>query len=289
MNLFCFLILHYNSIEDTEDCIASIKGLNQENQIKILIVDNHSPNQSGTYLYEKYKNDDRIKVIITEENHGFSKGNNIGCEAAVREWNPDFLIVANNDIVFVQPEFLRKIEKEYSLSEFDILGPDIYDPYLQNHQNPMDINPPSAAASMKTIFLNSIVLLLPKLFCPLLKTYFESPDPGTKLNSQLPDENVVLQGSCLIYSKKYLQKKLSKCRNMLFFPETHFYYEEYIQTVWCRRNGCKTRYSPSLLVHHLGGRSTASAHTTSISKMKFRIQNIRGSAIIYLKFLKSER
>lgn len=285
MELFCFLILHYQSLEDTENCIASIKRLDSQDQIRILIVDNHSPNGSGTVLYEKYKEDPQAVVIITEQNYGFSKGNNIGCKKAVDKWAPDYLVVTNNDIVFPQRDFLKRIHREYAAKRFDILGPDIFDPNTEKHQSPMDLRPPSASAVLKTVVFNSAALLMPDPFISSLDKTAGSSDIRSALNPHIDHENVVLQGSCLIYSGKYLKKKLSKCHNCLFYPETRFYYEEYIQTLWCGRNSCEAVYSPSLLVHHMGGRATSSIPGTDPDKIRFRMRNIRDSAVIYLRFL----
>ena len=285
MELFCFLILHYQSLEDTENCISSIRNLNLQDHIRILIVDNHSPNGSGTVLYKKYKEDPQMLIITTEENWGFSKGNNIGCEKAVEKLDPDYLIVANNDILFPQNDFLQKIHEEYSAKHFDILGPDIFDPNTLKHQTPMDLRPPSAAAALKTIVFNSLALRLPDAFISSLDKNSVSSDICSDLNPQISREQVVLQGSCLIYSGQYLKKKLSRCHNCLFYPETRFYYEEYIQALWSRRNSCKTVYSPSLLVHHMGGRATSSISGTDSYRIRFRMKNIRDSAAVYLRFL----
>ena len=44
MGYISFVILHYNSIEDTQKCIQSIKQLDGHQEIKVVIVDNASPN-----------------------------------------------------------------------------------------------------------------------------------------------------------------------------------------------------------------------------------------------------
>ena len=289
MPTFCFLILHYNTLEETEACIASIKALHNQNSLSIMLVDNHSPNGSGKILLERYANDPQIEVLLLKDNLGFSKGNNAGCIEAVNKWNPDYLIVANNDIVFPQPDFLEKISISDAQNTFDVLGPDIYDPFTKIHQNPMGKDPPNLNASRKTILFNSLALaFFPATHTFLEKTVFSENSRHNNYNFSSLQHDPVLQGSCMVYSRKYLALKLTLCNYRLFYPETYFFYEEYIQTIWCRRNSCHIVYDPSLLVHHMGGRATASAHIDNKARVKFHMTNIKESAKIYRSFLKGK-
>ena len=54
MGCICFVILHYNGIEDTEKCIQSIRQLAGQEDIRIVIVDNASPNGTGKLLAHRY-------------------------------------------------------------------------------------------------------------------------------------------------------------------------------------------------------------------------------------------
>ena len=58
-----FIILHYNDLETTIKCIESIQCLECIQDIKVLIVDNHSPNNSGSELKNKYTKSDNIEVL----------------------------------------------------------------------------------------------------------------------------------------------------------------------------------------------------------------------------------
>ena len=66
-NKFAFVILHYYTVDDTVECVNSIKELeNYNNNVEIVIVDNASPNGSGKEIKEKYENDKKIHVILSE-------------------------------------------------------------------------------------------------------------------------------------------------------------------------------------------------------------------------------
>ena len=279
---FCFVLLHYNVIEETINCIESIQRLEKYEDCSIVLVDNASPNGSGEILQNRYCNDQQIDVILLEKNEGFSKGNNEGCAYAIQKWRPDFLIVANNDIVFEQIDFCRRIEDEYVSSGFSILGPDIYNPNKGIHQSPIADNPPNLMEVNKVIFLNQIVMWLYPLVYPLYAYWYKLNEKNHNTEGYKErKENVCLMGAALVYSKKYFDKYDS-----IFYPATFFYYEEFIQSQRCRRNNELVVFEPSIRVMHLEGKSTASATSRSrYMQIKFRTKNMLDSARIYRKCL----
>ena len=136
-----FIILHYQAIEMTKKCVDNLYRTFDMSENFIVIVDNASPNNSGKELLEIYSDSKNIKIIISSENLGFAKGNNLGFSFIKENYNFDFLIIMNNDILINQKDFIEKIYKLYEQKQFDILGPDIYNPNLNYHQNPLRLNP----------------------------------------------------------------------------------------------------------------------------------------------------
>ena len=63
-----FVILHYNAIKETVDCVNSIINNIDTDDYFIIIVDNKSPNYTGETLKEKYGKSEKIKVILNKEN-----------------------------------------------------------------------------------------------------------------------------------------------------------------------------------------------------------------------------
>ena len=125
MKKFTFVILHYITIDDTVKCVDSILEKCNKKNFEIVIVDNGSKNQTGEVLKEKYKCNNKIHVILSKENLGFAKGNNLGFEYAKNTLKTDFIIMLNNDVVVLQDDFCDIIEKEYETSKFAVLGPKI--------------------------------------------------------------------------------------------------------------------------------------------------------------------
>ena len=79
MTNICFIILNYLAFNNTIECIESIKKQSSvEYDIRIIVVDNASPNDSYMILKNKYDNDSMVYIYQTNHNIGFACGNNYG-------------------------------------------------------------------------------------------------------------------------------------------------------------------------------------------------------------------
>ncbi len=112
MNRFCFVILHYQTLNDTIECVDSILTNISSPNFHIIVVDNGSPNKSGRELAGIYKENPKIKVILNEKNLGFTDGNNIGFKYAKQVYDADYIAMINNDTIIQQPDFIESIIKE---------------------------------------------------------------------------------------------------------------------------------------------------------------------------------
>jgi len=65
-------------------------------------------------------------IIKNEKNYGFAEGNNIGIRYAMKAFNPEYVLLLNNDTV-VDPRFLSELIKVGESDEkIGILGSKIY-------------------------------------------------------------------------------------------------------------------------------------------------------------------
>lgn len=285
----CFIILHYQTIKETLECIQSIKNMNDQNDIGIIVVDNASPNGSGKTLQTRFENDEQVLIVCNERNEGFSRGNNIGCRVAQSMWNPSFYIITNNDTIFQQKNFLELISREYQRSDFAVLGPDILRECDHLHQSPIAMTPPTLLRVDFTIVINYLIYKLLPLSYGFMKKYYQgaktSPAHVHAYGYDEYQKNVCLMGACMIFSKAFVEKK--QC---VFEPETQFYYEEYILSLYCRENHQTTIYNPDIKVLHTEGAATENVSVLEKEKIKFRIKNILEAARIYRNcLLKSKR
>ncbi|MBP3255724.1 MAG: glycosyltransferase family 2 protein [Clostridia bacterium] len=284
-----FVILHYNTIDETINCVKSIKELKDNKKIKIIIVDNKSPNNTGIELEEMYKDDELVDVLLNDNNSGFSRGNNYGYTYMKEKYDTKFAIFCNNDIIFNDREIIEKIKNIYKKEKFYVLGPDVYNPRCDIHQSPIPIVNSKLWRVNITIFLNKLALTFFGFYWFLVthlsrnnknKTNEENKIQEVKLERK---NNVPMMGACLIFSNDFVKE-----REKVFEPETFMYYEEYMLHNWCVKNNKNTIFEPDITVYHNDGMATNSIKDTEKNKCRFRMEKILESAKIYRKRLKGK-
>lgn len=89
------IIVNYNTCKMTAECIASVFEKTKDLSIEVILVDNHSTDESKEF----FEKDSRIKYIYSYENMGFGRANNVGMMLAKGEYffllNSDTLLVNN--------------------------------------------------------------------------------------------------------------------------------------------------------------------------------------------------
>ncbi len=115
------VILNYRTGRDAWTCALSLLRQTVGDRLEILIVDNHSDDDSIGYLRNRSRGNPRIRIIETRENLGYGKGNNIGVEHARGE---NILIInPDNELEPGGLELLmKKMESDPSIG---ILGPQL--------------------------------------------------------------------------------------------------------------------------------------------------------------------
>ena len=116
-----FILLHYMNEMLTCRAIESILKLKGVDACRIVVVDNASSNGSGEKLRSRYESE-IIHVIINGKNKGFSEGNNIGYRYVKDNYDPEFIVAANNDVLFPNAGFIEEISNLYKRSPFNVGG-----------------------------------------------------------------------------------------------------------------------------------------------------------------------
>lgn len=88
------ILVNYKNPELTIECVESLRKSKSDN-LHIVVVDNNSPDDSYEQLIEELPNE---IIIKSEENNGFSAGNNIGIKYAL-ENDAEYIMLLNNDTV----------------------------------------------------------------------------------------------------------------------------------------------------------------------------------------------
>lgn len=110
--------MNWNGFEDTIECIESLYKIDYPNY-DLIIVDNDSIDESIKKIkeYTHGINDENNSVlqgnlilIENNKNYGFAEGNNIGIRTALKNFNPDYVLLLNNDTI-VHKNFLTELIK----------------------------------------------------------------------------------------------------------------------------------------------------------------------------------
>lgn len=117
------IILNWNGLEDTIECVKSIKKITYPNY-KVIVVDNGSEGDDVKVLREKFR--DYIHIIENDKNYGFAEGNNIGIRYVLSK-RTHYVFLLNNDTVVVSTDLLNGfVEVSKSLSGVGALAPSIF-------------------------------------------------------------------------------------------------------------------------------------------------------------------
>lgn len=283
-----FVVLHYMAYEMTVECVSNLIQCFGNDNIKVVIVDNASGNGSGKQLAEFYKNNNKVHVLLNPINDGFARGNNWGYHYLKENYHPEYMIVMNNDVLIYQKDFLIEIDRIYKKTEFAVLGPDIYCPAAEKHQNP---------AHLKGFEEREVQQLYNTIskYCAHPIYYYYKKETFGKLkrkilkktkNADVIDysktmENVVLHGACFIFSLKFIEQ-----RTNCFYPDTFLYMEEDILHYECMEKGLKMLYSPDIKVKHLEDVSTNVSIKSGFKKFKMKNDEMKKSIEILLKLMR---
>lgn len=291
----CFVVLHYLAFHDTLECVSSIDKLYNDYDKKIVIIDNCSWNGTGEQLQKVYNEREDIKVILLEENLGFARGNNAGYAFAKEQYNPDFIIVINNDVVFFQQSFLDVMKKLYETENYDVLGPDVLDLTRTIHTSPIATSLRTVKmykhsikkleVSVKAMEYGGIWEIQEKILdaISILKQRITGKgSPKTRDNVKC--YQCVLQGACFIFSPKFIQN-----HNEAFCPETFLYHEEHILLYTVKRDGGIVLYSPEIqLIHKEDCATNMEQKADSIEKRIFKFKEEIKSRRILLRMMEED-
>lgn len=102
--LVSVIVVTYNNLDMTKECLASIDKYSAYSQLEIIVVDNASSDGSREFLIEWSSAAPNRKLILNDDNKGFATGNNQGLAIASGE----YLVMLNND-TYVTPGWVRTL------------------------------------------------------------------------------------------------------------------------------------------------------------------------------------
>lgn len=311
MGHICFVILNYKVEQESICCAESILHTQTYENYDIVIVDNGSANGGRERLEQYFLGQKRVHVIASEENLGFARGNNLGIAYARENFDSDFIVVTNSDIVFEQPDYCEELVKIYKRRRYDILGGDVVDVSRTWHFNPVAMNRVYNIRYMrKQAVVSSAKAVLFRLvrFFHLKKAAAKHYGAAQNQNGGKTESGVksatrevngvsvaadarmehemqgaLLHGCCLVFSRDFF-------RNLKgFYDGTFLYAEEEILYYQAMELGMTVLYSPHIGCVHKEAVSTNSMQKDFCDGRIFYFSNVAKSYRIFLKLMKQAK
>ena len=252
------VILNYNNAGYTTDCLESIREHNTA-PVRIVVVDNASTDDSVEVLKAWQKGNPGVfDLIVSPENGGYARGNNLGLELLDKDEEVTEVMVLNNDVLFTE-DIIPTLSK--FINDHPEAG--LVSPLLRCR----DGKTPDSTCARKDCTIREIVwtyLLYFTNICGILSRFSDRRKmllTNPELLEQPQVEIELPSGSCMMV-RKSLFKEIG-----WFDPNTFLYYEENILYHKMLAAG-KTNYMlPGISCIHLGGVTTNKvSHTASYMK-----------------------
>ena len=121
MNNVGLVVLNYNSFEDTIYCVKKLASFDKG--YHIIVVDNHSTDESVIKIETELSNIKNVDIIYSEINNGYSAGNNYGMKYAIKQYDVDVVGILNPDVIIPNENVIDKIcEALFSDEQYAIAG-----------------------------------------------------------------------------------------------------------------------------------------------------------------------
>ncbi|MBE5881052.1 MAG: glycosyltransferase family 2 protein [Lachnospiraceae bacterium] len=289
-----FVILHYNAIKETIQCVESIEKNIDTDNYAVIIVDNCSPNGTGKQLSEKYNGHEKCYVIESSENLGFAKGNNLGIDFARKKLQAQYVCCTNNDTIILDKKFFGKVTKEYRKTKFAVLAPRAIT--AQGDVQLYFGRILSLKAYEEELVKLTNLLKEGRFNVELgkkraLRVLFEKNPLGRKLvgfwrtlknRAYSTKYDEMLHGCCLVFSPAFFEKLSG------FYDKTFMYREEELLYLEVRNADMHTVYKPTICIKHLEDVATDSEYETNEKKNKFMFECKVDSLKVLIDYLKSK-
>lgn len=217
-----FITICYNGFKDTCELIESLQDKIHSVSYEIIVVDNASREDEAAKIQKLYPS---VVAIRSNENGGFSGGNNIGIRVAKGQ----YIFLINNDTYIESDNIACLIERLESHPKIGGVSPKIRFAFPPQHIQFAGFTP------LTRLTLRNNML------------GFDSPDDGS---FNTPHSTPYLHGAAMMIKREVIDK-------VGLMPELFFlYYEELDWSTSMTRAGYELWYEPGCTVFHKESQST---------------------------------
>jgi len=239
MSKLSLIIINYNSSDNTNNLLLSLKKIEPVKIDEIIIIDNNSKD------IEELKTNKNIKLVKNNKNIGFAKAVNQGIDQSTN----DLIILLNPDTTIVNNSILKTIELIERDINVGVIGGKI------KYKNKKIFT-----ANNNPIFLTGLFEFtnLKKIFPNNKYTLNFWPETNKKITKPIEVSGVC--GAYLIF------RKYDKKRNINYFNEDYFLYLEDLDFCLDMKNkGFKVIFDPRSEILHIGGASTKNKYNMALN------------------------
>lgn len=216
------ITINYNGLEETCQLIESLQQHPQDCPYELIVVDNGSIRDEALLLRKKYPG---VLLIRSEQNVGFSGGNNLGIQAATGK----SIFLLNNDTLITANDLKYLHERLYSSPNIGAVSPKIKFAFPPRHIQFAGFTPLS-----KYTLRNRAI-------------GYNEADEG---QFDTPQETNCLHGAAMMVKREVIER-------VGIMPEIYFlYYEEMDWCTQISRQGYQLWYEPRCTIYHKESRST---------------------------------
>jgi len=228
------IILNWNGLHDTLECLESIAKLNYQNR-RVIVVDNGSVDASTTEIKAAHPD---IILFENKTNLGYTGGNNLGLRYAL-ENGADYAWLLNNDTIVDRECLSRLIAAAEQHRDIGLISPIIYQYYESDRIQ----------------------------FCGTLVDW--RTDKLVAVKTPLVFQDEILAANLMLWGTALLVKS-SMVRQIGYLDERYFAYHEDIDySMRAIEAGFRTFLEPTAVVYHKTSRSLG-AHSPIVRYFMWR-------------------
>jgi GT2 family glycosyltransferase len=244
MKKIAIITVNYNTSEDTIEMLHSLKHVKTPDiALTIIVVDNGS---TESFKIPDSLKSETITVIRSEDNTGFSGGNNIGIKAALKQ-DIDYVLLVNNDTLMDPDLVINLLKVMESKSDIGVTTPKIY--FAKGHEFHKDrytkeeLGKVIWFAGGDTDWAN-------------VTSVHRGMDEVDHGQYDTVEKTDFATGCCMFIKRSVLEK-------VGLFDDRYFlYYEDADLTERIKRAGYKIYYVPTAILVHVNAASSGGAGNT---------------------------
>ncbi len=261
--LISIIIVNYDTSDLTLDCLKSLSKIyHPDFEFNVVVVDNGS--QKEFKLPVKLRKDN-LEIIRTDNNIGFTGGNNLGITYAAKQYNPDYFLLLNSDTT-VTPSFLHELllsiqGDDRGIAVSKILFEKGYEFYAKNYD--------------KDHLGNVIWFAGGTIDWPYLRAFHRGVDEVDRGQFDHLVDTDFATGCCMLIKREVIEEV------GLLDKKYFLYLEDVDYSIRAKRKGYKIIFSPKSVIYHKNAGSSGGAG----SKLHGYYQT-RNRALFFFRYAK---